>query len=216
MASTPRPAAPPAAGFRFLPEYLDRAAQQSLIATLRAAAAEAPLFVPRMPRTGKPFSVRMTNLGSLGWVSDKEGGYRYPATHPDTGKSWPPIPPLVLDVWRTVSGYPHDPEACLVNFYEPTAKMGLHQDRDEQDFAAPVVSISFGDACLFRIGGTKRNDPTQSLKLSSGDVVVLGGEARLAFHGVDRLYPGTSTLLDDWFPDGGRINLTLRRVTRPA
>jgi alkylated DNA repair protein (DNA oxidative demethylase) len=122
---------------------------------------------------------------------------------------------MVLDVWRDVSGYPHDPEACLVNYYEPTARMGLHQDRDEQDFSAPVVSFSLGDTCLFRIGGTKRNDPTRSLKLSSGDVVVLGGESRLAFHGVDRIYSGTSTLVSDWFPGGGRINLTLRRVTKP-
>ena len=176
----------------------------------------APFFTPTMPKTGKPFSVRMTNLGPLGWVSDRDGGYRYQPTHPLTGKPWPPIPDMVLAVWREVAGYPHDPEACLVNFYEPGARMGLHQDRDEQDFDAPVVSISLGDTCLFRIGGTTRGGPTRSLKLSSGDVVVLGGADRLAFHGVDRLYPGTSTLLRDWFPEGGRINLTLRRVTKPA
>ncbi len=169
-----------------------------------------------MPRTGKPFSVSMTNLGSLGWVSDRDRGYRYQATHPETGEPWPPIPEMVLAIWRAVAGYPHDPEACLVNFYEPTARMGLHQDRDEEDFAAPVVSISLGDACRFRIGGEARGGPTRSLKLASGDVVVFGGAARLAFHGVDRLYPGTSTLLAGWFAEGGRINLTLRRVTRPA
>ena len=90
------------------------------------------------------------------------------------------------------------------------------QDRDEQEFSAPVVSISLGDACLFRVGGTGRRDPTKSFRLSSGDVVVLGGESRLAFHGVDLIYPGTSTLLRDWLPEGGRINLTLRRVTKPA
>jgi DNA oxidative demethylase len=203
-------------GFRILPGYLDRTAQMRLADALRAAENAAPFFVPVMPRTGKPFSVRMTNLGPLGWVSDKDGGYRYQATHPETGKPWPPIPEMVLDVWRAVAGYPQDPEACLVNRYEPTARMGLHQDRDEEDFDAPVVSISLGDTCLFRVGGTKRADPTRSLKLASGDVVVLGGASRLAFHGVDRLYPGTSTLLAGWFPDGGRLNLTLRRVTKPA
>jgi alkylated DNA repair protein (DNA oxidative demethylase) len=210
---SPLPA--PVSGFRVLSGFLDRKQQERLVAELRAAVLVAPFLVPTMPRTGKPFSVRMINLGPLGWVSDKECGYRYQPTHPETGKSWPPIPELVLDVWRKVSAYPADPEACLVNRYEPTAKMGLHQDRDEEEFAAPVVSISLGDACLFRIGGTKRTDPTRSFKLSSGDVMVLGGDDRLAFHGVDRIYPGTSTLLKDWFPDGGRINLTLRRVTKP-
>ena len=207
--------APAPAGFRLHPGFLDRAAQVALVAELRRAAEAAPFFVPTMPRTGKPFSVRMTNLGPLGWVSDKDGGYRYQPTHPASGKPWPPIPAMVLDVWRKVAGYPHDPEACLVNRYEPSARMSLHQDRDEEDFAAPVVSISLSYACLFRLGATKRSDPTRSFRLSSGDVMVLGGADRLAFHGVDRLYPGTSTLLADWFPDGGRINLTLRRVTKP-
>ena len=202
-------------GFVFRPGYLDRAAQAALVADLRAAEAAAPFFTPTMPKTGKPFSVRMTNLGPLGWVSDKDRGYRYQPTHPVTGAPWPPIPEMVLKVWRELAGYPHDPEACLVNRYAPGARMGLHQDRDEEDFAAPVVSISLGDTCLFRIGGSERGGPTQSVKLASGDVVVLGGEARLAFHGVDRIYPGTSMLLRDWLPDGGRINLTLRRVTRP-
>jgi alkylated DNA repair protein (DNA oxidative demethylase) len=119
-------------------------------------------------------------------------------------------------LWDDVSGYPHQPEACLINFYGPEAKMGLHQDRDEADFSAPVVSVSLGDSCLFRVGGAKRGDQTRSFRLNSGDVVVLGDEARLAFHGVDRIYPGTSTLLtDDGFVGGGRINLTMRRVTRP-
>ncbi len=202
-------------GFAVRPGYLDRAAGEHLVADLRTAEAAAPFFTPAMPKTGKPFSVRMTNLGPLGWVSDKDGGYRYEPTHPVTAKPWPPIPAMVLDIWRDVAGYPHDPEACLVNYYAPGARMGLHQDRDEEDFAAPVVSISLGDTCRFRLGSNERGGPTQSMKLASGDVVVLGGEARLAFHGVDRIYSGTSTLLDDWFPDGGRINLTLRRVTRP-
>ena len=196
--------------------FIGLAGQRGLVAALREAVAAAPFFTPKMPRTGKLFSVRMTNFGPLGWVSDQAGGYRYQATHPDTGKPWPPIPDQVLAVWRELSAYPHPPEACLVNYYAAGTRMGLHQDRDEQDFAAPVVSISLGDTCFFRIGGTKRGDPTASVRLSSGDVVVLGGAARLAFHGVDRIYPGTSTVLGDWFPKGGRINLTLRRVTLPT
>jgi DNA oxidative demethylase len=202
-------------GFEIHAGLVDLSGQRELVAAIRAATAEAPFFVPRMPRTGKPFSVRMTNLGPLGWVSDRDGGYRYQATHPETGRPWPPIPEAVMRIWRALSGYPHPPEACLVNYYEAGARMGLHQDRDEADLAAPVVSISLGDACRFRIGGTRRGDPTASLRLASGDVVVLGGKARLAFHGVDRIYPGTSTLLEGWFPAGGRINLTLRRVTPP-
>ena len=156
-------------------------------------------------------SVMMTNCGPLGWMTD-EAGYRYQRTHPETGQPWPPIPPMLLRAWEELADYPHPPEACLINYYGPQARMGLHQDRDEQDFEAPVVSLSLGDTCLFRIGGTKRNDPTRSVRLASGDAVALGGEARLAFHGVDRILPGTSTLL----PEGGRFNLTLRRVTRPA
>nr|WP_210308818.1 alpha-ketoglutarate-dependent dioxygenase AlkB [Shinella fusca] len=193
---------------RYFPDRFDRAAQEVLVAAIRAVVAEAPLFMPRMPKTGKPMSVRMTNCGSLGWVTDKDGGYRYQPTHPETGRPWPAIPDPLLALWDAVSGYDKPPEACLVNFYDPDAKMGLHQDRDENEFAAPVVSVSLGDQCLFRVGGVSRSDPTRSFRLSSGDVFVFGGESRLIFHGVDRIYPGTSTLLKN----GGRINLTLRRV----
>ena len=195
---------------KYLPQFLDRPAQEQLVENLRKAVEMAPLFTPVMPRTGKPFSVRMTNMGVLGWVSDK-AGYRYQPTHPDTGKPWPAIPDAIMKIWNAVSNYPHPPEACLVNFYGKGTKMGLHQDRDEEDFAAPVVSISLGDMALFRIGGTTRGGKTQSLKLASGDVLVMGGESRLAFHGIDRVMAGTSTLLKS----GGRINLTLRRVTKP-
>ncbi|HMM65102.1 MAG TPA: alpha-ketoglutarate-dependent dioxygenase AlkB [Mesorhizobium sp.] len=196
-------------GVRHMPGYLDRAAQAALLEDIRAVVADAPLYVPAMPRTGKEMSVRMTNCGALGWVTDKERGYRYQATHPATGRPWPPIPEALLRVWRDVAACPLEPEACLVNFYTSEAKMGQHQDRDEADFAAPVVSVSLGDDCLFRVGGPRRQDRTVSLRLQSGDVLVLGGTSRLAFHGVDRIYPGTSTLLKN----GGRINLTLRRVT---
>lgn len=197
-------------GISFYPACLDRPDQVDLLDAIRNIIRQAPLFVPVMPRTGKPMQVRMSNCGALGWVTDKERGYRYQPVHPVTGKPWPAIPDKLLALWRRVSDFPHPPEACLINFYSDTAKMGLHQDRDESEFAAPVVSISLGDDCLFRIGGTQRGGRTQSIRLASGDVIVLGGPSRLRFHGVDRIYPATSTLLKD----GGRINLTLRRVTK--
>jgi alkylated DNA repair protein (DNA oxidative demethylase) len=199
-------------GVRHIPSCLDLETQEALVEDIRKVVQAAPLYVPTMPRSGKPMSVRMTNCGTLGWVTDREHGYRYQPTHPVTGEPWPPIPQRLLDLWNTVSGWAEPPEACLVNFYTQDAKMGLHQDRDEQDLSAPVVSVSLGDACLFRVGGTKREDRTLSFQLKSGDVVVLGGEGRLAFHGVDRIYPATSALLKN----GGRINLTLRRVTPPS
>ena len=198
-----------APGIRYFPEHFGPAEQAALVEDIRAVVTKAPLYVPAMPKTGKEMSVRMTNCGVLGWVTDKEGGYRYQAVHPVTRRPWPSIPQRLLELWQEVGDFPLLPEACLVNFYSDTAKMGLHQDRDEQNLNAPVVSVSLGDACLFRFGGTNRNDKTQSIKLSSGDVIVLGGEGRMAFHGVDRIYPGTSTLLKST----GRINLTLRRVT---
>ena len=196
-------------GAKWVPQCLSRQEQETLLSEIREIAGISPLFVPKMPRTGKPMSVRMTNCGSLGWVTTKEEGYRYQATHPETGKSWPPIPTILLDLWASHANYPKPPEACLVNFYETSAKMGLHQDRDEENFDAPVLSVSLGDTCLFRIGGENRKDPTKSFKLESGDVMLLTGKSRMAFHGVDRIYPGTSTLLKQ----EGRINLTLRRVT---
>lgn len=198
-------------GLKLLPGLLDRPAQEALLDEIRERTEKAPLFVPRMPRTGKPMTVRMTNFGPLGWVTDKDRGYRYQPDHPGTGNPWPDIPEVLLKLWREHANYIAPPEACLVNYYEPDAKMGLHQDRDEQDFDAPVLSVSLGDTCLFRYGGKDRGDPTKSFKLQSGDVMLLSGPSRLIFHGVDRLYPGTSTLLKR----EGRINLTLRRVNKP-
>ncbi len=198
------------AGFRIIPGYFDRRQQEELLVAVQEVLRQAPLFTPTMPGTGKPFSVRMTNCGSLGWVSDGHG-YRYQPLHPVTGEPWPPMPEMLLQAWRELSNYAEPPEACLVNYYEPAARMGLHQDRDEKDFEAPVLSVSLGATCRFRLGGDARTSPTRSMLLASGDIVVLDGEARLAFHGVDRILPGTSTLL----PDGGRINLTLRRVNWP-
>lgn len=187
--------------------YFDRRAQTALRDTIRKVVDAAPLFQPTMPKSGKPLSVRMSNCGALGWVADKSG-YRYQDTHPVTGTPWPEMPSQLLRLWDAVAEDMPKPQACLINYYQPNAKMGLHQDRDEKMFAAPVVSVSLGDDCLFRIGSTERGGPTKSFKLQSGDVLVMGGESRLAFHGVDRIYPGTSTLLKA----PGRINLTLRRV----
>lgn len=196
------------AGLNYAPGFFDRAAQEALLADIRKVVEAAPLYQPVMPRTAKPFSVKMSNCGPLGWVSDITG-YRYQPRHPVTGDPWPDIPASLRDLWETVAPDAPEPEACLINFYETGARMGLHQDRDEDTFDAPVVSVSLGDSATFRVGGLTRKDPTKSFRLASGDVVVLGGDARLAYHGIDRVLPGTSTLLKN----GGRINLTLRRVT---
>lgn len=198
-------------GFRLFPGLLDRARQQALADTVLRLLDEAPSYHATMPKTGKSMSVAMSNAGRFGWYSDRDHGYRYVERHPLTDRPWPAIPESILSIWWAVADYDHAPECCLINRYTGTAKMGLHQDRDEIDLTAPVVSISLGDDALFRLGGTTRKASTRSFKLASGDVLVLGGAARLAFHGVDRVIGGTSRLL----PGGGRINLTLRRVTRP-
>ena len=185
---------------------LDPAAQMDLLAEVQAAIAAAPFYRPVTPG-GKPFSVRMSNLGPLGWVSDR-AGYRYQPTHPETGAPWPPIPPVLLELWADLAGWPAPPDACLVNLYREDARMGLHQDRDEADLGAPVLSVSLGDTAVFRIGPAGKG-ATRSLKLVSGDVSALTGPARLARHGVDRLLSVSSRLI----PGGGRINLTLRRAS---
>jgi DNA oxidative demethylase len=199
-----------ASGVRHYPGVLDRAGQEALRDEIRAILAVAPPFVPRMPKTGKPFSVRMSNCGDLGWVSDQLGGYRYQASHPETGAPWPPLPGRLMALWAALAPGAPPPEACLINLYDASGRLGLHQDRDEAELSAPVVSLSLGDTALFRVGGATRHGPTRSFRLASGDAMTLGGPGRLAFHGIDRIYPGSSTLL----AEGGRINLTLRRVTR--
>lgn len=197
-------------GFQHLTGYFGIPEQTALLSQLRAVLTAAPLFVPRMPRSGKPFSVRMSNCGTLGWVSDQDGGYRYQPTHPETGQAWPAMPRRLLDLWDEVADFSHQPEACLINYYSSGTRMGSHRDADEADFTAPVVSVSLGDDAVFHVGGRERADAKSRVVLKSGDVVVLGGEARLAYHGIDRILPGTSSLL----AEGGRLNLTLRRVGR--
>ena len=195
-------------GFAHYPLYFDPAQQAGLIEAVKQGAEQAPFFQPTMPRTGAPLSVVMSNFGPLGWVTDKAGGYRYQSQHPKTGAPWPDLPRALLDLWNDVTDHHAPPEACLINWYREGSKMGLHIDNDEKDVRAPVVSVSLGDPALFRLGGTTRGGKTQGIKLFSGDVVVLAGDARLCYHGVSKVYYGQSALV----PRGGRINLTMRRV----
>ena len=193
-------------GFDVYQELLSRSEQEELVADIRTIAQAAPMFAPVTPG-GRKMSVKMTSGGALGWVTDRSG-YRYQAQHPD-GMDWPPIPASVLAIWEAVSGVVRAPDCCLVNFYGEGAKMGMHQDKDEGSFDYPVVSVSLGDDGLFRMGARERSGKTQSVWLQSGDVVVMGGDARLAHHGVDRIRFRSSSLLQG----GGRLNLTLRVVT---
>ena len=193
-------------GFRLFPGRLDREAQRRLADEVLTLSAEAPPYRPVTP-SGKPMSVAMTNLGPLGWVTDLDG-YRYQPDHPVTGRPWPPIPAALTALWAELCDAEIPPDCCLVNFYDAEARMGLHRDADEADFRFPVLSMSLGDTALFRLGGLRRSDPTGQVRLASGDVCVLGGAARRAYHGVDRILHGSSRLL----AGGGRINLTLRRA----
>lgn len=194
------------AGFQLLPGLLGPADQADLVERVLAAAVEAPFHVQSTPG-GRPMSVETTGLGPLSWVSDP-GGYRYEPRHPLTGRPWPPMPDILRRLWAELVDPKVPPDACLVNLYRTGARMGLHRDEDEADFRFPVLSVSLGDTALFRIGGLSRRDPTRSVRLASGDVCLLGGAARLAYHGVDRIIAGSSRLV----PGGGRINLTLRRA----
>ncbi|MGH1369970.1 MAG: alpha-ketoglutarate-dependent dioxygenase AlkB family protein [Maritimibacter sp.] len=194
-------------GARLFPGVLGLSAQRNLVEDLREIVRQAPLFSPQTRGQGQ-MSVRMTSAGAFGWYSDAGGGYRYEPQHPN-GTPWPDIPANLRLIWSALAPKSPAPECCLLNFYGEGARMGLHQDCDEADFSHPVVSISLGDEGLFRIGGERRGGPTKSIWLKSGDVIVLEGEARLAYHGVDRIKFGSSTLLRE----GGRINITMRVVT---
>ena len=193
-------------GVNFWDSWLSKSRQFQILKDLRAIVAKAPLFKPVIPG-GKKMSVRITSARDLGWVADSSG-YRYEPKHPD-GINWPPIPQSVLEVWEILSGSSRKPDCCLLNFYQAGARMCMHQDLDEANLTEPVISISLGDDALFRIGSPTKGGKTDSILLRSGDVIRLGEEARLIYHGIDRINSGSSTLLKN----GGRINLTLRVVT---
>lgn len=159
---------------------------------------------------GYTMSVAMTNCGHLGWVSDR-AGYRYTSVDPDTGAPWPPMPAAFIDIAvraAAEAGFAnYDPDACLINRYIPGAKLSLHQDRDEKDAWAPIVSLSLGLPAVFLWGGKRRSDPVRRLHLESGDIVVWGGPARFFYHGVSPLKDGQHPLTGS-----ARINLTFRKV----
>ncbi|MEX0285016.1 MAG: alpha-ketoglutarate-dependent dioxygenase AlkB [Paracoccaceae bacterium] len=197
-------------GVTIYPGFLDRLAQESLRDAVLGVLSDAPLFTPVTPR-GQEMSVRMSAAGQFGWITDRRG-YRYEPQHP-AGVAWPAIPAAVMAIWSELADCARLPECCLINWYSAKARMGLHQDKDEVDFSCPVLSVSLGDDALFRIGNATRGGRTESIWLRSGDVAVMGGEARLLYHGIDRLRPGSSSLFSDTYLHGGRVNLTLRVVT---
>ena len=202
-----RPVSTPS-GFRLIPQALDADAQAALVREVEALAEAAPFRRHETP-WGKAMSVEMTSFGPLGWTSSR-AGYAYLDADPRTGRPWPAMPAALRGLWREHARSELEADSALVNLYRGPAKMGLHQDRDEDALAAPVLSVSLGDTAVFRIGGASRSDPTATVRLASGDLCVLEGAARLAFHGVDRTVAGSSRLV----PGGGRINITLRRARR--
>jgi alkylated DNA repair protein (DNA oxidative demethylase) len=183
--------------------------EDDVVADLRDVVAQAP-FRHMMTPGGHLMSVAMTNCGRLGWVTDR-AGYRYDGTDPVSGKPWPAMPPtfcLLAEAAAIEAGFDaFMPDACLVNRYVPGAKMSLHQDRDELDLDAPIVSVSLGLPAIFLFGGMKRSDKPQRFRLEHGDIAVWGGPARLAFHGVAPLADGRHAVLGRQ-----RINLTFRKA----
>lgn len=191
-------------GLDYFPNYLSEEKIDILRQDINFALINAPLFRATMPKTGRELSVKMSNIGNIGWVSDKVGGYRYQSYHPHTKQKLPQISNNILDIWHKVTNLKISPDCCLINHYDSKSKMGLHIDNDEKDFSYPVLSISIGNSALFRFGGLKRSDKTRSIKLNNGDVLMMSGQSRLIYHGVDNIYP--SNQFDH------RINLTLRKI----
>ncbi|MGA8317436.1 MAG: DNA oxidative demethylase AlkB [Bradyrhizobium sp.] len=185
------------------------AAEAELIAALRNIAAAAP-FRRMVTPGGHQMSVSMTNCGNAGWVTDRTG-YRYDAADPESGQPWPAMPPLFRELADRAAGRAgfagFAPDVCLINRYVPGAKMSLHQDEDELDFAAPIVSVSLGLPAIFLFGGLKRSDKPQRFRLEHGDIAVWGGPSRLFFHGVAPLADGEHPVMGPQ-----RLNLTFRKI----
>lgn len=184
--------------------------ETALLASLQNVEAMAPfrhMFTPG----GFCMSVAMTNCGSFGWVTDRTG-YRYEAVDPESGQNWPQMPDSFLKLAKDAAGFAGFgnflPDACLVNRYEPGARLSLHQDKNEQDFDQPIVSVSLGISAVFLFGGLNRSDKSNRVRLTHGDVVVWGGVDRLRYHGVMALKPGHHPLVG-----GYRINLTFRKAS---
>ena len=209
FADEPETAHVPLADGAVLLRGFARAQAADLVTDAQAVMAAAPVR-PMVTPGGRPMAVAMTNCGPLGWVSDRRG-YRYQALDPDSGMPWPPMPagwPALAARAAAAAGYAEfAPDACLVNLYHPGTRLSLHQDRDEVDFGAPIVSVSLGVPAVFLFGGAARSERPQRYRLVDGDVVVWGGPARLAFHGIAPLAQGAHPLLGD-----RRINLTFRKA----
>ncbi|RFB01509.1 alpha-ketoglutarate-dependent dioxygenase AlkB [Parvularcula marina] len=197
-------------GIRHYPHYLEADIQRELAQDVFTRAEH--LWLSPVTPGGQPFSVRQMNFGPLGWVSDRQG-YRYQPHHPDVGVPWPDMPATMRKLWADLLPGAPPPQCCLLNHYQDTAKMGLHRDADEKDQDTPILSVSLGAPARFRIGGAKRGGPTRSVVLGTGDVIILSGPSRRFYHGIDRLLPADDLFAPDLGFDG-RLNLTLRRVTR--
>jgi alkylated DNA repair protein (DNA oxidative demethylase) len=201
--------------FLLLRGFFDRCEQARLVAACDEVAAAAPFITPTMA-DGRPFRVEMTNAGEWGWLSDRTG-YRYAREHPETGRPWPPPPEALIDAARaavraalgTVSAGRYRPQCFLINRYAAgRGRLGLHRDQDERDRTQPIVTLSLGADAIFLAGGATRKSPVARIALASGDVVVMAGPSRMAYHGIDRVLamPAAPTAA------GGRLSVTMRRV----
>lgn len=200
-------------GYRHVQGFLGAMYQGAVLELVREVCREAPLTHPRMPGDGRPLSVQVTSCGAWGWWSDERGGYRYVSEHPRTGRPWPRIPPMLLEVFgwaRQRAGFAdYVPDTVLINWYAPDAKLGLHVDRSE-DNDAPIVSVSLGADAVFLAGTPDREDKPVKVLLQSGDLLVQDGAARHSWHGIEKVLPTLTSPVKN----GGRINLTWRRAHR--